>query len=59
MGGFAAASYLRGIQVAQVPTSLLAMSATATRKDVVYSISFAHMLNDWYMIGGAGRKLFS
>lgn len=25
------------------------MSATATRKDVVYSISFAHMLNDWYM----------
>jgi len=25
MGGFAAASYLRGIQVAQVPTSLLAM----------------------------------
>ena len=25
------------------------MSATAVRKDVVYAISFAHMLNDWYM----------
>ena len=25
------------------------MSASAIRKDVVYSISFAHMLNDWYM----------
>ena len=25
------------------------MSVTAIRRDVVYSISFAHMLNDWYM----------
>ena len=25
------------------------MSATVIRKDVVYSIAFAHMLNDWYM----------
>jgi len=25
------------------------MSASTIRKDVVYSISFAHMLNDWYM----------
>ena len=25
------------------------MSATSIRRDIVYSISFAHMLNDWYM----------